>query len=485
MILDVGYDTTRVFLKLAPDGAVEWMRSIDTAPIPSNVGENCLVATPDGGACILFRVNFIPGSGVQNALLVRLNSDGSTLWSKMITVPTITSYGLSVRLAISSSGEPFVFAYGSRSVVTKLDANGDLLWCRRVWDSDPLSSFENSNTLIPTSDGGCAFLGGSFSSQPDSSIVVGRLDAQGDVIWINAYSNPQQGVEVNRSSITVDEDDNITLMSPAPWSTNTYTSLSLRLDPSGVVKHALLYDASGPDHLWDPKVHAVNSDQVYITGKVGWGTCVILTDSMGGVMNAFRTMDDTSGTQFRHMYNWLFDSRDGQLQLTGEFYEQNVVNPTYFTLVSIWRSDNGFTDACFLEPMTVSVSSLPPGSISVSSVGQMVPESTTVQPATVTNNALPVPVLSSFCAILSVHESSSVDSVSLRPNPVSQELIVERSELSPGDRWMIMSMTGEMVASGLAAGPSLQIPVQYLAPGAYLLRLMSERGVFAERFIKY
>jgi len=73
----------------------------------------------------------------------------------------------------------------------------------------------------------------------------------------------------------------------------------------------------------------------------------------------------------------------------------------------------------------------------------------------------------------------------LTPNPVSDELFLSGHGLSPGTRWTIMDASGSIVKSGRWSGANDRIALQALVSGAYVLRMVNERGTHAERFIKY
>ncbi|MBL8001889.1 MAG: T9SS type A sorting domain-containing protein [Flavobacteriales bacterium] len=458
-----------VALKLASDGTVIWGRTIITNPTSAQM--TSIVATQDGGACALLVPTFSTGG---TAILVRMDAIGNLLWSKRITSFSLAGPDV-LRMEMNETEEYFLIGTkGSITAVVKLDASGEPLWCSRVLIGS--SPVEYARDIEPMSDGGCVF----SMSDAANSLVIGRLDAQGAVVWINDYAVSQGSLDGWGADVTADIEGNITVV--AGFQLNE--SLSMRIGQDGSIKHATHYQAIGQDYLMYPQARAIEPNRVYLTGKTAWGSFLLCADSIGGLTSAIRSRDDTLGSAFRRMEYWGIDEMDSVSVLVGAFTESNVVNPTYFTVLSVWRSDNYFSSACYVEPIAITASSLPTSSIAINGVGQSLTSTATSQPISVICNASTGPITSSLCSILQVNEMAKEGSLFHYPDPVVDEVIVEGSMVCFGGAWSILDPSGVLVARGSITSEQLRISVEALAPGTYFLRVDCERCIVSGRFIK-
>src|SRR4026209_599371 len=114
----------------------------------------CVQQTFDGGYIITGYTNST-GAGGNDVFLIKTNSDGDTLWTK-IYGGTADDYGYAVRQNADSgytiACNTMSFGSGSFDIyIIRTNATGDTLWTRTVGgaDSDAAESMEL------TSDGGC------------------------------------------------------------------------------------------------------------------------------------------------------------------------------------------------------------------------------------------------------------------------------------------------------------------------------------------
>jgi rhodanese-related sulfurtransferase len=74
--------------------------------------------------------------------------------------------------------------------------------------------------------------------------------------------------------------------------------------------------------------------------------------------------------------------------------------------------------------------------------------------------------------------------ISLYPNPASDKLIVETNQdLNPGTL-SIFNSNGQVLISRHIAGSRTEINIVSLPKGIYILKLVSDRNIFVQRFIK-
>ncbi len=144
-------------------------------------------ATLDGG----YQMTVPVGSGLVTA---RLNATGQQVWCKHFNDNSGHVGPLSGQ-AITPSGE-MIFATSptywdgfsadtTTTLIWKTDANGDLLWLRK------LSGIEFTCTLVELATNGDILMGGGIGTFPsDQQTALARLSASGDLLWANSYDHP-------------------------------------------------------------------------------------------------------------------------------------------------------------------------------------------------------------------------------------------------------------------------------------------------------
>jgi hypothetical protein len=171
-------------IKTDPDGYAEWIKvygGSDKDWIQS------IKQTEDGGY-IATGVTYSIGAGSSDLWLLRLDTNGDTLWTKTYGGSSI-EYG--TQLLISENGGFFIVGFThtwgegyADSYVLKTDANGDTLWTKIFggFNSDPLYSVKQLD------DGGYIMLGWTYSfGHGETDYWLIRMDANGDTLWTKAY----------------------------------------------------------------------------------------------------------------------------------------------------------------------------------------------------------------------------------------------------------------------------------------------------------
>ena len=70
------------------------------------------------------------------------------------------------------------------------------------------------------------------------------------------------------------------------------------------------------------------------------------------------------------------------------------------------------------------------------------------------------------------------------PNPSSDKITVESSELSAGGRLSILNLSGQELLHRNITGPTTSIDVSHLSPGIYMVKMVGEKGVHMAKFVK-
>jgi len=148
---------------------------------------NCILPTGDGGF-LLAGTTYSFGSGDGDMWLVKVNSQGDSLWSR--------TYGGSshewVSAMVPAGDGGFLLAGGTYSFgsggydmwLVKVNSEGDSIWSRTYGGS----SFDWANAIISSGDGGFLLAGQTMSfgaGSWDGWLV--KVNAQGDSLWSGAY----------------------------------------------------------------------------------------------------------------------------------------------------------------------------------------------------------------------------------------------------------------------------------------------------------
>jgi len=167
-------------VKLDANGNLQWTKTIGGKGL--DVGFS-LIQTSDGGYAIAGATTSF-GAGYTDVYAIKLDADGNLRWTRTIGGP---GYEIGTSLIQTSDGgyaiAGFTISFGAGEwdvYVVKLDANGNLQWTKTIGGKD----FEDSYSLIQTSDGGYAIAGSttSFGAGGEDVYVV-KLDANGNLRW--------------------------------------------------------------------------------------------------------------------------------------------------------------------------------------------------------------------------------------------------------------------------------------------------------------
>jgi hypothetical protein len=166
-------------LKLTMDGDTIWTRQFGGAQWDFC---NDLVALADGG-CALLGQTYSNGAGEGDFYLLRLNSDGDTLWTRTyggVKDESGESISLTADGGFYLTGYTESFGAGKKDVyVIKTDAVGDTVWTATAGGIENEFAYGSCTTF----DNGLIAVGGSFSnSANEGDFMMYKIDASGNVV---------------------------------------------------------------------------------------------------------------------------------------------------------------------------------------------------------------------------------------------------------------------------------------------------------------
>jgi hypothetical protein len=89
------------------------------------------------------------------------------------------------------------------------------------------------------------------------------------------------------------------------------------------------------------------------------------------------------------------------------------------------------------------------------------------------------------CNITVGMEEDKINScIRFYPNPSSDKITVESSELSAGGRLSILNLSGQELLHRNITGPTTSIDVSHLSPGIYMVKMIGRKGVQMGKFVK-
>jgi hypothetical protein len=211
--------------------------------------------------------------GIYDAWLIRTDADGNELWSKTYTHETQFNQDWASYAEETSDGG-FIFT-GSTSTQTtfsrdvwlvRTDADGDTLWTKTFGGTGT----EHANSVRQTEDGGFIVAGETREIGVNPDLWLIRTDEHGDTLWTKRYNS-------NSSFNDVDRGREIILMHDGGFSV---------LAQAGVSAWLLRTDMNG-DTLWTRQYFGIgNSFQLTSDGGyiIVGGVSIIRTNGTGDML---------------------------------------------------------------------------------------------------------------------------------------------------------------------------------------------------------
>lgn len=209
-------------LKLKSNGDTLWTKTYGG---PSNDYANSIKQTSEGGYIVAGVKDNYGINSSSKTWILKLDQNGDTLWTKSFHLSTISE----AKSIIQTSGGDFVFT-GTGNVL-KLSNTGDSIWCKS------LNSF-NGNDIILSNDSNFVTVG-FFNNSDDKTI---KLDSTGSIVWENRYT-PSLGYYYKSNSLAINKFGDI-------------ISVGQRINTNDV--------RNTPDDLWIKK-HKPNGNRVLTT----------------------------------------------------------------------------------------------------------------------------------------------------------------------------------------------------------------------------
>lgn len=189
---DTVADRDVVVVKLAPDGATQWTRTIDTG---EDDGAEDLVELPDGGLALAAQ-NGSDARGPARPRLVRLSPDGDIVWDRFVTD------GFDVARAVVPAGDGGTAVLTGNGTVVRFDTVGRTLWARSTGIPEAQAlrqladggyvaggrvTYRTATNITPPPVPGASAVTITASTSAGREGMASRLSADGTIVWERRY----------------------------------------------------------------------------------------------------------------------------------------------------------------------------------------------------------------------------------------------------------------------------------------------------------
>jgi hypothetical protein len=161
-----------------------------------------IIQTQDSGYAIALNIVNPGVITIMAAGIVKTDKNGNVLWAKAYIRPrgyihNVLENDDGSLIITGNMGDLDAGTNSSPLFLTKLDQNGNVLWAKTFGDAT------NNIMNYPTStkhtlDGGYITLATQTNPIPNEDIIMIKLDANGDTMWVRAHGSPQS-LESNQS----------------------------------------------------------------------------------------------------------------------------------------------------------------------------------------------------------------------------------------------------------------------------------------------
>ena len=230
---------------------------------------NCILQTIDGYLILGYSQSF--GGGDQDNYLLKINTVGDTLWTKVYG-----GYGNEDGKEIVATADGnYVIVGGSNSVnfsnndmqLIKIDPLGHVIWTKYYGGG---TTYESARSVKLCLDGGFIIAGKTLSIvNALASVYLVKINSSGDTLWTKTYSGPNS---YEGKSIVVNSDGSYTLCVDDSSSTHDSDVRVMNINSSGAIVWNKSYGGTDKDIC---KMIQLNNDGSYIVTGIsrsfGWG----------------------------------------------------------------------------------------------------------------------------------------------------------------------------------------------------------------------
>ena len=264
------------------NGSLLWSTSVGGSK--DDLGWYVLEAN-DGGFIVSGSSKSFTG-GSWDGYLVKVNSAGVLQWTKVMggsSTDVFNGMSKTTDGGYIITGETMTNSFGSTDMMlVKINSDGDTLWTKQYGKITE----DAGNAVTQTADGGYIIVGDmhTYPNSGDHNACLLKTDSDGAMQWVKLYgSNP--GTEIAWAVRQTPDNGYVMLASSYFYGAGNADMLLIRTDNSGGLKWAKTYGSSGFDDVWYFQKTANEGNMIIgATQSYGSGQAdiyLVRTDSLG------------------------------------------------------------------------------------------------------------------------------------------------------------------------------------------------------------
>ena len=281
----VGYNYNYKGLLFEMDSSAQviWARTYENVSSgnPKPVQFNNMLPTDDSGF-LLTGHTFNQNTGWEDGFIMKIDSEGETIWSKAIS----TDLRMSLNEAFQTVDGGFIvsgyFTHASAPyntiVLVRLDEGGNMLWTRELIVGN---SMNKAYSVKEMADGSIMMIGHYRSLTPTQSYAfLAKLSDEGEAVWTQHFFDEGSYNWCQGNDFVPTPTGFLVNMNLGPYLMMGNT------DFDGNLQSYLLYRNMGSPSFYDqaPKFHPVNDGGYVMTLGDDYNSSFIKTDSLGNVL---------------------------------------------------------------------------------------------------------------------------------------------------------------------------------------------------------
>lgn len=395
---------------------------------------------------------FLAGHGPgESILLTKVDLNGTVLWSTKSTLgtmpfsPPIETHDQGFAVIGSNQTSPSTYD----TYLFRTDSLGNFLWGKSygAFNTGP------GRVGIETADKGFLLIGSVITTAQQDLLVI-KTDSVGNLVWSKQYGSAEMDVPYSISQTS--EGGYLISLNVFGGSSNGLNFL--KIDPVGTIEWVKNYSG-----IHGGKFSKITNNNEIVADGSGFGATVLIkTDSVGNLMwNKYYSDRNTAAT--------LDIAPDNGFVMLAP-------NPTFDTLLVVKTDEDG-NSGC--EESTSSISVNYP-TLNVNSVVLQVSSGGGASAYNLTSTD--VQMNSSICNTTSILETKNNDSSLIYPNPATNELIIQKSDLQKAE-YVFMNSIGQVLFNGKINAIIKKINVSNLNPGLYYIRISDNENVFVKKIL--
>lgn len=393
--------------------------------------------------------------------IVKTDSSGTVSWQKIIATPYEDE---AYDVKQTSDGGYVIVGWGFRSggsssdvMVVKLNNLGNLEW-KNFYGST--SDHEYGYSIIQTVDGGYMICGDSHQMPTGYRGYILKIGSTGTYFWSKVFDGSAH-------------DRSLRILQTSDYG---YIVLGTRRNVIGSDDMCLLKTDNSGNPIWGKTYFGTAGDCSWTMQKTAAGNYILGTGALysTSMQQVLFVLVDSMGTE---IWNRTFNDYSGNMQLSlGTSARETSDGGYIFTGCSITGSTGGYTyfiktDAtgsnnCDSTLSLITATYLPTVIIPSSSVGS----GATITTPTLSANCRANPIVS-YCISVGINEEAS-SSISVYPNPSSGQF--NFSGLEKGSKLEVFDIIGSIIYQSVANSDFETINISDKAKGIYFYRITKE-----------